>query len=53
VMFVRDDWYRRQYAPNYRQQHHPHDVGDNGRGNDHRQDPGQHQHRPQQWPQQP
>ena len=40
VMFVRDDWYEREYVPRYREKHHDRgydnrDHGDRGRGNDH------------------
>jgi len=37
VLFVRDDWYEREYAPRYREKHgnRGHDNQDKGRGNDH------------------
>jgi hypothetical protein len=37
VLFVRDDWYEREYAPRYREKHgnRGHDRQDKGRGNDH------------------
>ena len=40
VLFVRDDWYEREYAPRYREKHgnrgrDNRDHGDRGRGNDH------------------
>lgn len=37
VYFVQDDWYKREYAPRYREQHRDHhDEGRDHGGNDHR-----------------
>ncbi len=40
VYFVRDDWYRNEYAPRYRKEHGHDRNGNNGRGhgNDHGKD---------------
>lgn len=40
VLFVRDDWYEREYVPRYQERHYDRgydnrDHGDRGRGNDH------------------
>jgi len=35
VMFVRDDWYRNEYAPHYRHDNDHHDEGDHGHDHDH------------------
>ena len=37
VYFVKDDWYNREYAPRYREQHgeHKNDRNEDGRGNGH------------------
>lgn len=50
VMFVRDNWYNREYAPRYREQHRDHgndhhDGNNHGdHGNDHHGDNGDHGH---------
>ncbi len=36
VYFVRDEWYTREYAPRYRDEHRHHGDRDEGHGRDHR-----------------